>query len=136
MRKQLAHGTQNQCFGCGVANPEGLQLEFSAEDDGTVYCEVTLSAKYQGPADHVHGGIIATLLDEIMSKGNRVLGLTAMTRHMEIEYLKPVPLNAPILLKGRNVSHEGRKCWCEGEIQDAKGVVLAKSKALFIVIKQ
>jgi uncharacterized protein (TIGR00369 family) len=134
LRKRLAHGAQNQCFGCGTDNAEGLHLEFEAEGDGTVFCKITISPRFQGPADHVHGGIIATLLDEVMSKGNRVLGVTAMTRHMEVEYLRPVPLATPILLKGRNVRFEGRKYWCEGEIQDIEGKVLAKSKALFIAV--
>lgn len=136
MRKRLAHGAQNQCFGCGAANEDGLHLEFSAEEDGTVYCEVSIPPRFQGPAHHVHGGIIATLLDEVMSKGNRVLGVQAMTRHMEVEYLRPVPLDTPILLKGRNVRFEGRKYWCEGEIQDSEGIVLAKSKALFIAVNR
>lgn len=134
-RKHLSHGAQNQCFGCGPANPEVLRLDFTAEEDGTVYCETAIPARFQGPANHVHGGIIATLLDEIMSKGNRFLGVTAMTRHMEIEYLRPVPLDTPILLRGRTVRFEGRKYWCEGEIQDQHGTVLAKSKALFIAVK-
>jgi uncharacterized protein (TIGR00369 family) len=65
---------------------------------------------------YLHGGIIATLLDEAMSKSVRARGLTAMTRQMEVEYLRPVHSGAPIRLEGRLVRSEGRKHWSEARI--------------------
>ncbi len=63
---------------------------------------------------HAHGGVIATLLDEAMSKANRVHEVVAMTRQMEIEYLRPVPLERTLIVTGRRVSNEGRRNYCEG----------------------
>jgi uncharacterized protein (TIGR00369 family) len=130
----IAHGAQNRCFGCGEANPDGLQLEFLRAPDGTVVCFATVPERFEGPTTYVHGGIIATLLDEAMSKSVRVLGVAAMTRHMEIDYLRPVHSGAPVRLEGRLVRSEGRKHWTEAKIISARGHVLAEAKGLFIEI--
>jgi uncharacterized protein (TIGR00369 family) len=83
----------------------------------------------------VHGGIIATLLDETMSKAVRARGLTAMTRQMEVDYLRPVPSGTPIRMEGRVVRSEGRKHWTEARILNAKAVTLATSKGLFVEVR-
>ncbi|MFZ0472834.1 MAG: PaaI family thioesterase, partial [Bacteroidales bacterium] len=54
---------QNLCFGCGPANPAGLKLTFE-EDEEKLYAEWQPSAHFQGYTNVLHGGIIATLLDE------------------------------------------------------------------------
>ncbi len=126
---------QNRCFGCGPANPSGLNLEFLLAGDGTVICLVTIPASFEGPPGYVHGGIIATLLDEAMSKSVRALGRTALTRQMEIEYLRPVHSGTPIRVEGRLLRSEGRKHWTEGRILSSKGHLLAEGKGLFIEIR-
>jgi len=70
-----------------------------------------------------------------MSKANRQHGIVAMTRQMEVEYLRPVPLQQPVTVKARRTSHQGRKHYCEAEIANAAGEVLARGKALFLEIK-
>ena len=54
------------CFACGTANPIGLNLEFYAESD-KIFSEITPGKYHVGWADIIHGGIISTLLDEVMS---------------------------------------------------------------------
>ena len=90
----LSHGALNRCFGCGQTNPTGLRLKFFVDEEHTIVCRVRLARRFEGPPGHAHGGIIATLLDEAMSKANRQFGVLAMTRQMGVEYLKPVPLGA------------------------------------------
>jgi uncharacterized protein (TIGR00369 family) len=132
----MAHAAQNRCFGCGQANPVGLHLEFFLAADNSVVSLPAVADTYEGPHGYLHGGIIATLLDEAMSKAVRARGFTAMTRQMEVEYLRPVPSAAPIRLEGRVVRDEGRKHWVEAKILDAKGIVLAHGKGLFIEVRQ
>lgn len=131
----LPHSAQNRCFGCGAENPHGLRLEFFRADDGTVVCPVEVPDLYEGPRGFVHGGIIATLLDEAMSKAVRSLGLTAVTRHLEVDYRLPVPSCAPLQLQSKHTASEGRKHWAEAHIVDMSGRQLARGKALFIEIK-
>ncbi len=131
----MAHTAQNRCFGCGQANPVGLHLEFMLADDGRVVCLTSVPDTFEGPRGFVHGGIIATLLDETMSKAVRSHNVVGMTRHMEVDYKSPVPSGAPIRLEGRMYHHEGRKHWAEASILNAEGTVLAHSKGLFIEVR-
>jgi acyl-coenzyme A thioesterase PaaI-like protein len=70
-----------------------------------------------------------------MSKAVRARGLVAMTRKLEIEYLRPVPSGAPIRMEGRILSSEGRKHWVQARILNAIGSELAVGKGLFIEVK-
>ena len=131
----MAHSAQSRCFGCGPANSTGLQLAFLLAQDESVVCLITVPDRFEGPSGYVHGGIISTLLDETMSKSVRARGLTAMTRHMEIDLKRPVHSNAPIRMEGRLVRSEGRKHWTEARILDSRGHLLAEAKGLFIEIR-
>ncbi len=131
----LAHSAQSRCFGCGPANPAGLHLDFLIAEDRTVVCLVTVPEAFDGHPGYLHGGIIATLLDETMSKAVRAQGLTSMTRQLEADYLRPVPSGVPIRLEGRVVRGEGRKHWAEAKIFNAAGKDLAHGKGLFIEVK-
>ena len=133
--KPLDHTAQNRCFGCGHANTTGLRLEFFLAGDGSVVSLPTLPDSFEGPRGFLHGGIVATLLDEAMSKSVRVKGFTAMTRHLDVEYLRPVPSGAPLRIEGRAVQSDGRKHHTEARILNAAGDELARAKGLFIEVK-
>jgi acyl-coenzyme A thioesterase PaaI-like protein len=134
----LSHGTLNGCFGCGDANEAGLHLHFFIDAEGRLLCRTRLAARFQGPPGHVHGGIIATMLDEAMSKATRRRGIVAITRHMSVDYLKPVPLEADLVLEGWSerdgASDSGRKHRCSAEVRDASGTVLATATGIFIQV--
>jgi uncharacterized protein (TIGR00369 family) len=132
----MVHAASNRCFGCGLANPVGLHLEFFRAEDGAVVSFAEVPDTYEGPPGYVHGGIIATLMDEAMSKAVRARGLIAMTRRLEVDYLRPVPSGSKIRVEGRVVRDEGRKHWTEARVLDGSGVALAESKGLFIEIRR
>jgi uncharacterized protein (TIGR00369 family) len=131
----LAHTAQNRCFGCGHANPAGLHLEFLLAEDDSVVCLPEIPDTFEGHPGYLHGGIIATLIDETMSKAVRARGFTAMTRHMEVDYLRPVPSGKPLRLEGRVTHNEGRKHWAEAKVLNAEGTMLAQGKGLFIEVR-
>jgi uncharacterized protein (TIGR00369 family) len=131
----LAHGALNHCFGCGLENPSGLRLRFFVDPDRNVVCRVRVARRFAGPPGHAHGGIIATLLDEAMSKANRARNILAMTRHLSVEYLRPVPLGQPLTLTARHVEAHGRRHHCEAELADAASQVLATGKAVFVAVE-
>ena len=97
-------------------------------------CWFRVPRRFEGPPGHVHGGIIATILDEAMGKANRQKGIVALTRRMSIDYLQPVPLGVKLHAIGRPVKQEGRKHFNAAEIRTAEGAVLARSEGLFIAI--
>lgn len=130
----------NHCFGCGPANPQGLHLVFTTDASNpeaiTATAHINLTRLHEGPPGYIHGGIVAALLDEAMSKLNRPLNVLAMTRHMEVDYLRPAPLHQPLLLTSRHLRRQGRKIFHQAEIQSPDGTVLASGKGLFIVVDQ
>lgn len=132
----LAHAAQNRCFGCGLANPIGLHLDFLLAEDSSVVCLATVPDTFEGPPGYAHGGIIATLLDESMSKAVRAHGVVAMTRKMEVDYLRPIPSGAPIRMEGRVVRSEGRKHWTAARILNDEGKILAEGSGLFIEVQR
>ncbi len=130
------HGTpKNYCFACGKDNPDGMHLQFSLDEAARkAICHFTLAQRYTGPPGHSHGGIIATILDEAMGKVNKFRNVLALTKSMQVEYLKPVPLNKPLTVTGYEQSVEGRKHINVAEISNEAGVILARSTGTFIAI--
>ncbi len=126
----------NECFGCGPANHSGLRMEFFASEEipGHVFCRIMLANAFEGPPGHAHGGIVATLLDEAMGKANSVAKVVAMTRTMEIQFLRPVPLEKEILVEGWNDRRDGRKNFNAARITNANREVLATATGLFISV--
>ena len=126
---------RNYCFACGKDNPQGMRLRFTLDEErGRAQGRFRIAKKYQGPPGHLHGGIIATILDEAMGKVNKLRSVVALTRNMEIDYLKPVPLQQPLIVEGWEMSVEGRRHTNVAEIRNEAGEVLARGKGLFIAI--
>jgi uncharacterized protein (TIGR00369 family) len=108
-------------------------LCYDEERDAFV-CRFRLGKRYTGPPGHVHGGIIATILDEAMGKVNKLRHVVALTSNITVDYLKPVPLNKPLRVESWEVRMRGRYHTNAAEILNQKGEVLAKSQGLFIAI--
>jgi uncharacterized protein (TIGR00369 family) len=126
---------RDHCFGCGPANPDGLKLSFILSPGGNSYvCEFQLSARFGGPPGHAHGGIIATILDEAMGKANKLRSKVALTRRIEVDYLRPVPLGQPLVVEGCIVRARGRALYNRAELRSAQGAVLARSRGKFLTI--
>ena len=127
--------TKNYCFACGPDNPEGMHLQFTLDEERrTFVCNFTLPKRYTGPPGHCHGGIIATILDDAMGKANKLRNVVAVTKEMTIEYLKPVPLEKPLRVEGKEVSVHGRQHINAAEILNAEGEVLARGRGVFVAI--
>ncbi|HYL93511.1 MAG TPA: PaaI family thioesterase [Alphaproteobacteria bacterium] len=126
---------KNTCFGCGPENPDGMKLKFYFDEQARqVFCNFKLAKHYQGPPGHAHGGVIATILDEAMGKVNKFRNVVALTKTMDIEYFKPVPLGKQLTTTAHELKVEGRKHTNVAEIVNKKGEVLARSSGTFIAI--
>lgn len=132
---RLEPGAENSCFGCGGANPRGMQLVFELDEAAQrIRGAFRIGAEYQGGPGFVHGGIIATLLDEVMGKVNRFRKVRAVTAELQVEYLRPVPVDVELVLEGWEVEKKGRSLFHAGEIRSADGAVLARGKGRFVEI--
>jgi uncharacterized protein (TIGR00369 family) len=130
-----SHAALNYCFACGKDNPKGMRLKFySDEQTRRTFCKFKLPRHLQGPPGHAHGGIIATILDEAMGKVNKFRSVVALTRSMNVQYLKPVPLGQPLTVTGWEQKVEGREHTNVAEIANEQGEVLARSTGVFVVV--
>ncbi len=112
-----------------------MHLKFAADETGKQFvCRFRLSKRYTGPPGHCHGGIIATILDDAMSKLNRLFDAPAATSKMTVQYLRPVPLNRTLEVRSRSMGKRGRRLTHLAEIRDEKGAVLARSRGVFVII--
>jgi acyl-coenzyme A thioesterase PaaI-like protein len=125
----------NGCFGCGGANARGMHLAFEKDEQAKrIRGRFSLGAEYQGGPGFVHGGIIATLLDEVMGKVGRFRDVRTVTAELQIEYLRPVPVEEEFVVEGWEVEKKGRNLFHAGEIRSASGAVLARGKGRFVEI--
>jgi uncharacterized protein (TIGR00369 family) len=125
----------NPCFGCGGANDRGMKLTFEQDDERQrIVGRFCLGEEYQGGRGFLHGGIIAVLLDEAMTKASRFVGVYAVTAELRIEYLRPICVNQEIVVEGFMARRDGRQLYHEGEIRNAAGDILARGHGRFVVI--
>ncbi len=118
------------CFGCGKNNPIGLKLEFDLDEDNlTVEGRFTPKVEHAGYKGIMHGGLVATLLDEAMVKLLWDAGISAVTASLEVRLVKPVPVGRELVIKARVDSQRGPLVHTSAEVEDAAGNVLAKGKA-------
>jgi acyl-coenzyme A thioesterase PaaI-like protein len=125
------------CFACGTANPIGLNLEFYRFGD-SVCSDITLGKYHEGWQNMAHGGIISTLLDEVMSWTIIYFKkVFFVTRKMEVKYVNPVLVGTPLTIKGmlRDES-EPPKITARAEIRDDTGKLLVRSKGEFVILPE
>jgi uncharacterized protein (TIGR00369 family) len=125
----------NRCFGCGGGNPRGMRLTFEQDEAGQrIHGRFRLGAEYSGGPGFIHGGIIATLLDEAMAKVGRFRQVRAVTAELVIEFLKFVAVDDDLIVEAREVEKNGRVLYRTGEIRNSDGELLARGRGRFIEI--
>jgi len=135
VKQRLKPNPENGCFGCGGANQDGMKLTFEQDDERQrIVGRFRIGARYQGGPGFLHGGIIATLLDEAMGKVNRFSKARAVTAELTVEYKKPVRVDEEILVEGWQADQNGRNFYHEAEIRNVRGDVLARGKGRFVAI--
>lgn len=123
------------CFGCGYRNDTGLRLVFRQEGDEIV-TEFTPDARYQGFPGVLHGGILATLLDETLSRTATRERRWMMTGRLEVRYRRAAPLGPTLRVTARTLSSRSRMVHAEGEVRLANdpSVILADARGTFLPI--
>ena len=114
----------DMCFVCGKKNPIGLKLEFAiVEDVYTAY--FTPDANHQSYDGIVHGGIISTLLDEIMGKYVWVLTeRPSFTARLEVRYRHHGEIGKQLRLESRIIKSKGKLYEVEGKLWQVEGELL------------
>jgi uncharacterized protein (TIGR00369 family) len=120
------------CFACGQENPDGLRLRPEA-GEGKATVRWTPPLHYQGYAGVLHGGVIATLIDEVMAHAALSLVGRAPTAELSLRFLKPVMTGRELEVRAQ-VRERGRRILTlDAElIQD--GEVRARGEGRFLVL--
>src|SRR5206468_5427389 len=88
-----------------------------------------------GPPAVVHGGWVATLLDQLLGHANAAAGVGGFTAELTVRYRRPTPYGVPLTIRARTDSVDGRRVHASGEIV-ADGVVTAEASGLFLTPKK
>ena len=116
----------SHCFVCGKDNPAGLKIEWKTRDNVTE-AQFTLFKAYQGWKDVVHGGILATVLDEAMTRLAWQKFGGAVTAEMTVRYLKPARVGDRLSVRGEVDDIKGRLIPARAEIRDSAGDIVAEA---------
>jgi acyl-coenzyme A thioesterase PaaI-like protein len=124
----------HNCFGCGRLNLHGLHLELYADPDGPgVTCRFVPPPHTEGYPGMVHGGIISTMLDEVMAWSLYREGIWAVTGELTTRYRQPMAVGEPMVARGWLVADRGRVLDVYGEIRrEADNSILAEGNARFV----
>jgi len=127
----------HHCFACGTDNPIGLNMQFYRLGD-MVCSDITLERNHEGWEGMAHGGIISTLLDEVMSWTVLYFKRTFLvTRKMNMKYIKPIPLGVPLTVRGKILDDAGApQIEIRGEIVDAQKKLLVRSRGEFVMLAE
>jgi len=130
--------SDHHCFGCGQLNEHGLRLELFPDPDGYgVFTSFVPPARTEGYTGMVHGGIITTVLDEVMAWSLARHGIWAVTGQLTTRYRKPVMLGEATTARGYLLRDRGRALEMRGELRrDADDGLLADATAMFIRVPQ
>jgi acyl-coenzyme A thioesterase PaaI-like protein len=124
----------HHCFACGELNEHGLHLQIHTDPDSS-WIETTLESQFQGWDAVAHGGIVCTILDEVMAWSVIGRGTWGVTARLNVALRKPIPTGRPIRARGWVVEEHRRGCRTAAEVVDAgSGEVLATAEGTFIAI--
>ena len=124
----------NRCFGCSQINPIGLKLKFSYKDDEAVTKWIP-KEEYQGWPGILHGGITATILDEVMAKVIEHKGIYAVTAEMNVRYVKKIEIGKELIARAWFERQSKKIFYVKAEIQNKNGEVLAKGSGKYFRMK-
>lgn len=122
------------CFVCGRDNPIGLHMQFFADENGRVHASYTPAQEHQGFPGVMHGGLVTTMLDELIGRTAIANDLWCMTVKLEVRFHFPVPLGAPLTLIGEISRRTHRLLQGRGEIRSDDGTLLAEAQGTYLKV--
>ena len=131
--RRLPH--TRSCFVCGLNNPAGLRLDFET-DESVVRTEFIPGPEHAGFKETLHGGIISTVLDEVMVWVCGVRGKRfTYCAELNVRFLKPARAGHALTAEGALVSNRGNRLFeAKAELRDPQGKVLAMATGKYLPI--
>ena len=123
------------CFVCGKENPHGIKLDYKIEGR-TFKAFFVPEKRFQGFTNIVHGGIVATLLDEAMVNLAFKLGLDAVSANLNVNLRKPTIVGEKYYLFGEIVEEQEKKVKARAEMKKEDGTLVAEATGVLIKLRK
>lgn len=136
MKVVSKQNNSHMCLICGMNNSAGVRGQFYNMEDGSVGGLFTFREEHQSYPGRVHGGMLATMIDEL---AGRVLWVDcpdkiAVTMDINVKYRKPVPYNTPLKGRGMYTERLSRAYSAKCYIMDMDNNILAEGVAKYIIL--
>lgn len=144
MSLQERYAPAGVCFGCGVANPRGLQIRSHATESGDVVATWRAETWHEAWEGCLSGGVAGALLDchsnwtaaySLMQAQNLSRTPNTVTADFHVRLLRPTPTDGPITLRARAVEVSGDRAIVESSLE-AGGKVCATCRGTFVAVKE
>ena len=123
----------DECIVSGRINPMGIMMEVSRDGDAAVG-RITLGAAFEGAPERAHGGIVASILDDIMGYVLLLQRTAAFTGTLGVRYAAATPVETPLVARAELDWRDGRKIHVTSTLSTAGGDLLAEGTGLFISV--
>ncbi|HEX3829600.1 MAG TPA: PaaI family thioesterase [Sporichthyaceae bacterium] len=116
----------------GPANPTAVPIVCRASADGLV-ADVVIPAVFAGWPGMAHGGVVASILDDVLGQLATAVGGFAATARLEIEFRRPTPVERTLRIEARTAGREGRQIFLSGSILDGATELVAATGCWFTI---
>ena len=123
------------CYVCGTANPLGLQIGFRIAGQAAD-SRFSFRPEFSGFRDTVHGGVISTVLDEIMVWAIGIeSGKFVYCAELTVRFLRPTPTKTAVIARGEVTENKRNRLFiARGELRNEAGDLLAESKGKYLPV--
>jgi acyl-coenzyme A thioesterase PaaI-like protein len=122
----------HNCFACGTLNAQGLQLTLHLEP-GRSWTELEVDRRFEGWDGIAHGGITATILDEVMAWSLVASDNWGVTARLAVQFRRPVPIATRIRAEGWITTERRRVVETAARLVDvATGEELASATGTYV----
>lgn len=126
------------CFVCGLYNEDGLKMTFYSIDENTIEAYMTVPEKFAGYPGIAHGGIVASMLDEMITRVFMTEDSKRMmfTGKLTIRYRHNTPTGKRLRLVGIKVKDRGRIGEARAELYGPEGDLLVEAEGMAVAVPE
>lgn len=123
----------DKCFVCGPENPIGLHLNIE-EGEGWAKATWTIKEPFIGYENIFHGGIMATILDDLMGHAIYYMDVDVMTVNLEMNYRAPAYVGETVVCEAHVVSYNGRRTFQTAGSIRRGDTLIAEGKGIMVIV--
>lgn len=125
------------CMACGDQAPGGLRIRIRAMEGLAVRAQFTVLAVHQGAPGLIHGGLLSAAIDEAMGSLAYLLMTPAVTGRLEVDFRRPIPVGAAVVIDARVIAQHGRKVYTSADVsieEESATVAVGRGAGLFVQV--